>query len=113
MPSSLVMRILISLSRSSWPGLTRPSTSFARIAQKKDVDARHKAGHDGVLGSCSCGFLNHFLPAHIPLQHIRHRDRPALLLIGLHHGDQCAAERDARAVERVHEAWRAALGTIA
>ena len=31
--------------RSSWPGLSRPSTScFA--AAKKGVDARHKAGHD-------------------------------------------------------------------
>src|SRR5215470_13805536 len=30
---------------SSWPGLTRPSTSFW-YAEKKDVDARHKAGHD-------------------------------------------------------------------
>jgi len=30
---------------SSWPGLTRPSTSCLRGG--KDVDARHKAGHDG------------------------------------------------------------------
>src|SRR5436309_2620044 len=29
------------------PGLTRPSTSFL-VAWYKDVDARHKAGHDGV-----------------------------------------------------------------
>jgi hypothetical protein len=28
---------------SSWPGLSRPSTSFLL---SKDVDARHKAGHD-------------------------------------------------------------------
>jgi hypothetical protein len=28
----------------SWPGLSRPSTS---LLKKKDVDARHKAGHDG------------------------------------------------------------------
>src|ERR1700686_510004 len=27
----------------SWPGLSRPSTSWCA---KKDVDARHKAGHD-------------------------------------------------------------------
>jgi hypothetical protein len=29
---------------SSWPGLSRPSTSF--LLDGKDVDARHKAGHD-------------------------------------------------------------------
>src|SRR5215216_448824 len=37
---------------SSWPGLSRPSTSYPpRVS--KDVDARHKAGHDGVLSSRS------------------------------------------------------------
>jgi hypothetical protein len=30
---------------SSWPGLTRPST-FLLADSFKDVDARHKAGHD-------------------------------------------------------------------
>ena len=30
---------------SSWPGLSRPSKSS--LAESKDVDARHKAGHDG------------------------------------------------------------------
>jgi hypothetical protein len=30
----------------SWPGSTRPSTSFM-LRRCKDVDARHKAGHDG------------------------------------------------------------------
>ena len=33
----------------SWPGLSRPSTSFR--LKSKDVDARHKAGHD------DCGYL--------------------------------------------------------
>src|SRR4051812_39264283 len=33
---------------SPWPGLSRPSTSYA-VARKKDVDARHKAGHDGPI----------------------------------------------------------------
>ena len=28
----------------TWPGLSRPSTSF--FARKQDVDARHKVGHD-------------------------------------------------------------------
>jgi hypothetical protein len=31
----------------SWPGLSRPSTSCQMFRLKKDVDARHKAGHDG------------------------------------------------------------------
>jgi hypothetical protein len=31
----------------SWPGLSRPSTSPPFNAPQ-DVDARHKAGHDGV-----------------------------------------------------------------
>ena len=31
--------------RSSWPGLSRPSTSCFE-ARKKDVDGRHEAGHD-------------------------------------------------------------------
>src|SRR5712672_1125019 len=31
--------------QSSWPGLTRPSTSSP--ASKRDVDARDKRGHDG------------------------------------------------------------------
>jgi Fe-S oxidoreductase len=35
-------------SDSSWPGLTRPSTSPSQGEQ--DVDARHKAGHDGANG---------------------------------------------------------------
>jgi hypothetical protein len=31
---------------SSWPGLSRPSTS---LVKKKDVDARPKAGHDELI----------------------------------------------------------------
>jgi hypothetical protein len=31
----------------SWPGLSWPSTSFVLLGCK-DVDARHKAGHDEV-----------------------------------------------------------------
>ena len=34
------------LTAPSWPGLSRPSTSSFE-ASKQDVDARHKAGHDG------------------------------------------------------------------
>ena len=33
-------------STASWPGLSRPSTSL-RFFVFQDVDARHKAGHDG------------------------------------------------------------------
>jgi hypothetical protein len=39
-------------SMSSWPGLSRPSTSFPRQAkpEKQDVDARAKRGHDELRG---------------------------------------------------------------
>src|SRR6202012_392750 len=36
------------LSVSSWPGLSRPSTSMP-ATQEEDVDPRHKAGHDELL----------------------------------------------------------------
>ena len=39
-------------------GLTRQSTSWTK---KKDVDARHKAGHDGV---CYHARMKHHAPAH-------------------------------------------------
>src|SRR5580704_1086005 len=32
--------------KSSWPGLSRPSTSSGPSTGSQDVDARHKAGHD-------------------------------------------------------------------
>jgi len=35
------------LAPSSWPGLSRPSTSS--LPRKKDVDTQHKAGHDGRM----------------------------------------------------------------
>ena len=37
-------RLELKAPTSSWPGLTRPSTTFSFA--KQDVDARHKAGHD-------------------------------------------------------------------
>ena len=37
-------------STSSWPGLSRPSTSFSRKACKKGVDAGDKRGHDERVG---------------------------------------------------------------
>src|SRR5205085_609181 len=40
------------LGGSSWPGLTRPPTSFLP-SDSKDVDARHKAGHDEFLKTYS------------------------------------------------------------
>src|SRR5258705_9633756 len=49
----------------------------------------------------SCLRLDCLRATHIRLQHIRHRDRTALLLIGLHDSDERAADGDARAVERV------------
>jgi len=38
------------LSPSSWPSLIRPSTSYL-LKGRQDVDARHEAGHDGVINS--------------------------------------------------------------
>src|SRR2546425_4022963 len=58
--------------------------------------------------------LDRLEPAHIRLQRVRHRDRAALLLIGLHHRDERATDRHARAIEGVDMAHLAALlGTIA
>src|ERR1700722_10962203 len=51
--------------------------------------------------------------AHVRHQRVRHRDRPVTLLVGLHHGDQRAADRDARAVQCVHVANAAVLGAHA
>jgi uncharacterized membrane protein len=36
---------------SSWPGLSRPSTSYLPQGRKTDVDARDEPGHDGAKGS--------------------------------------------------------------
>ena len=44
----------------SWPGLSRPSTSYFMIG-KKGVDARHKAGHDTKEGAA---FLQTKTPPH-------------------------------------------------
>src|SRR5215471_20611278 len=44
---------MLTISSESWPGLSRPSTSFLLMARKKDVDARDNPriksgdGHDG------------------------------------------------------------------
>src|SRR6185369_16714725 len=48
------------------------------------------------LGPRSCTRLDCLHAAHIGLQHVRHRDRTALLLICLHDGDERAADGDAR-----------------
>src|SRR5271155_5381937 len=57
--------------------------------------------------------LDHLEPAHIGLQHVRYRDRTVLLLIGLHHRDQRAADGGAGAVQRMHEARLAVTAAIA
>src|SRR5690349_12467741 len=51
--------------------------------------------------------LDRLDPAHIGPQRLRHLDGAVLALIVLHHRDQRATDRDAGAVERMHE--RAAL----
>src|SRR6185503_8160753 len=40
--------VAIDVTTTSWPGLSRPSTSLD-WRHSKDVDARHKAGHDGCV----------------------------------------------------------------
>src|SRR5579871_2001706 len=60
----------------------------------------------------SIALLDHRDAAHVGLERVRHRDRAVALLIGLHHGDERAADRDARAVERVHGANAAVLATV-
>src|SRR5262249_30428065 len=47
----------------SWPGLSRPSTSFLIGMTKEDVDARDKRGHDGESGSVerNMRYLENFL----------------------------------------------------
>src|SRR5215470_17651586 len=65
-------------------------------------------------GSPSLRPLDGLQAAHIALQHVRHRDRAALLLVGLHHRDERAPDGDAGAVERVDVAvLTAVLGTVA
>src|SRR5215475_12572618 len=39
-------RVTACVLSTSWPGLSRPSTSLTRTQEKKDVDARDKRGHD-------------------------------------------------------------------
>src|SRR5258708_21989859 len=39
--------VILTIYSESWPGLSRPSTSFWLKARKKDLDARDKRGHDG------------------------------------------------------------------
>ena len=46
--------------------------------------------------------LYHFQPAHVRAQHVRHAHGPVFLLIVLEHRDKRAANRQARAVQRVH-----------
>src|SRR4029077_3518136 len=42
---------------SSWPGLSRPSTSFL-LHRNKDVDARHKAVHDELQSEAGFCWLH-------------------------------------------------------
>src|SRR5215475_4203538 len=51
--------------------------------------------------------------SHIGLEHVGHGDRAVLLLIGLHDGDQRAADRGSRTVQGVNETRLAVAGTIA
>src|ERR1700750_2941618 len=64
---------------SSWPGLSRPSTTSVESQSKQDVDARHKAGHDerGMTIEDDIAFLEG-----IPSLRLLGRDALRILAIG-------------------------------
>src|SRR5580700_11797461 len=47
LPLPLLVSGRVTILKPSWPGLSRPSTPCLRDG--KDVDARHKAGHDEIV----------------------------------------------------------------
>src|SRR5690349_860068 len=71
----------------------------------------------GIKPGMTASLLNSLPPhhlgaAHIGLQRGRNSDGAVFLLIGFHHGDERAADRGARAVERMHETRLAIRATI-
>src|SRR5262249_17486371 len=112
MPSSLVTRMRITPHRHSGARRRRESgiqKPIPGLASGFRVPACGRPRNDGGLLSLSRFLLDFFRPAHIGRQRVRHRDRAVGLLIGFHHRDQGAADRDARTVERVDKARPAVL----
>src|SRR5689334_669535 len=104
-PSSLVQRIRMP------PDLFREMKPFRPSYPQETTEANTR---NPDVSRTPLRLRRHRLqPAHIGLQHVRHRDRAILLLIGLHHGDQRAANRSAGAVQRMHEMRLAVAAAIA
>src|SRR5262245_40724560 len=102
MPSSLVMRMRMA------------RDAGVRRTDRATCSERASTVRSGLSCAMSSRSLDDLHATHIALQYVRHRDRAALLLVGLHHGDERAADGDPGAVERVHVPYRpAALGTVA
>src|SRR5262245_25278053 len=78
----------------------RQSTSCF-LARKTWMPATSAGMTEPAERPCSCRTLDGLEATHVALQRVGHRDRAALLLIGLQHSDQRAADRNARAVQRM------------
>src|SRR6185312_21974 len=101
--TSLDSWVAISISASS-PGAWMPSSLVTRMrarARSLIFTSAFSLGTAGDRGQ----------PAHVGPQRLRDRHRAVLVLVVLQDRDQRAADREARAVQRVHEA-RAPLPTI-
>src|SRR6516225_9536925 len=92
MPSSLVIRMRM---RSGAARRTRPDASLSVL--------RWSARRSSVIATLPRSILplDDFVSAHIRLQRVGHRDRAALLLVGLHDCDHRAAHGNTGAVEGV------------
>src|SRR5690348_3122180 len=116
MPSSLVMRMRIyrvpGAAQRAFAVRCRPGTPVSESEPgSRNSDASLRAashpGHELVVTSTIPLDLRH--ATHIRLERVRHRNRAILLLIGFHHRDQRAADRNTGAVERVHVAFYLAI----
>src|SRR5258708_4049204 len=116
MPSSLVtnMRMNASLTSPACGGGRRASLagwgSTLRNAPSPTLPPK-RGGGKKVFPAHAVSLLGskHPYAAHIRLPHVRHGDRALGLLIILHHRNQRAADRNARAVERMNVTHVAAL----
>src|SRR5712691_7036999 len=107
MPSSLVMRMRMAFRQSAHLGVVpakagthnhRPSKIFSDggYGSPPSRGRQEGRGYQAQFDS-----LDHLHPTHVGREHVGHGNRAVLLLVGLHHGDQRAADRDARSIKRV------------
>src|SRR5262245_61565571 len=102
MPSSLVLRIRMACD------------AGVRRTDRAACSARASTVRSDLSCAMSSRSLDDLHAAHVALQHVGHRDRAALLLVGLHYRDERAADGDPGAVERMQMPHRpAALGAVA